>query len=98
MARYCIAAGALLAMLAVVAGALGAPALQRVMDEQQRAWYDRALFYHFIHSLGLIAIGCASSAIGPSRVLAASAVTMILGVLHKGIRVLVRKLLNSFNT
>jgi uncharacterized membrane protein YgdD (TMEM256/DUF423 family) len=80
MARNCIAVGALLAMLAVVAGAFGAHGLEPVLNEQQRTWYDKALFYHFIHSLGLIGIGCSSLAIGPSRTLAASAVAMTLGV------------------
>lgn len=81
MARNCIAAGALLAMLAVVAGALGAHALEPLLDEQRRTWYDKAVFYHFIHSIGLIAIGCASPAIGPSRALLASAIAMALGIL-----------------
>ena len=80
MARYCIAAGALLTMLAVVAGALGAHALQAILDEQQRVWYEKAVFYQFIHSLGLIGIGCASTIIGPSRTLLASAVIMALGI------------------
>jgi uncharacterized membrane protein YgdD (TMEM256/DUF423 family) len=80
MARYCIAAGALLTMLAVVAGALGAHALQPILNEQQRAWYDKAVFYQFIHSLGLIGIGCASTTLGPSRTLLASAVIMALGI------------------
>ena len=67
-------------MLAVVAGAVGAHALQPYFDEQQRAWYEKALFYQFVHSLGLIAIGCASPTIGPSRLLVASALAMTLGI------------------
>ena len=67
-------------MLAVVAGALGAHALQPILNEQQRAWYEKAVFYQFIHSLGLIGIGCSSTTLGQSRTLIASAVIMALGI------------------
>jgi uncharacterized membrane protein YgdD (TMEM256/DUF423 family) len=49
--------GAVLAALAVLIGAFGAHALKERLDAYSTQIYERAVFYHFIHALGLIAIG-----------------------------------------
>lgn len=49
-------AGALIA-LATVLGAFGAHALKAHLSQDKLAVYDTAVRYHFIHALGLLAIG-----------------------------------------
>jgi uncharacterized membrane protein YgdD (TMEM256/DUF423 family) len=49
--------GAVLAALAVLIGAFGAHALKERLDAYATQIYERAVFYHFVHALGLIAIG-----------------------------------------
>jgi uncharacterized membrane protein YgdD (TMEM256/DUF423 family) len=49
--------GAVLAALAVLIGAFGAHALKERLDAYSTQIYERAVFYHFVHALGLIAIG-----------------------------------------
>ncbi len=56
------AAGALLFALAVLIGAFGAHALKERLDTYATGIYERAVFYHFIHALGLIGIGIAITA------------------------------------
>ena len=49
-------AGALIA-LATVLGAFGAHALKTHLSQDKLAVYETAVRYHFIHALGLLAIG-----------------------------------------
>jgi uncharacterized membrane protein YgdD (TMEM256/DUF423 family) len=54
--------GALLLGLAVAIGAFGAHALRARLDAYATGVYERAVFYHFVHGLGLLALGIAVSA------------------------------------
>ena|SRR5579862_9802906 len=49
------AAAALLA-LAVMIGAFGAHGLRGRLDEYSMSVYERAVFYHFVHALGLLIV------------------------------------------
>jgi uncharacterized membrane protein YgdD (TMEM256/DUF423 family) len=49
-----IAAGAL--ALAVMIGAFGAHALRDKLDAYSMGVYEKAVFYHFIHALGLLIV------------------------------------------
>ena len=49
-----IAAGAL--TLAVMIGAFGAHALRDRLDAYSMGVYEKAVFYHFVHALGLLAV------------------------------------------
>jgi uncharacterized membrane protein YgdD (TMEM256/DUF423 family) len=51
------AIGALLLALAVLVGAFGAHALKARLDAYATTIYERAVFYHFVHALGLVALG-----------------------------------------
>jgi uncharacterized membrane protein YgdD (TMEM256/DUF423 family) len=51
------ATGALLLALAVLVGAFGAHALKERLDAYGLQIYERAVFYHFVHALGLVALG-----------------------------------------
>jgi uncharacterized membrane protein YgdD (TMEM256/DUF423 family) len=42
--------------LAVILGAFGAHALKGRLDEYSIGIYERAVFYHFIHALGLLIV------------------------------------------
>ncbi|HZT37792.1 MAG TPA: DUF423 domain-containing protein [Bryobacteraceae bacterium] len=48
------AVGALLLGLAVILGAFGAHALRGRLDANAMSVYERAVFYHFVHALGLL--------------------------------------------
>lgn len=48
--------GALLLALAVVLGAFGAHVLRARLDTYLMSVYERAVFYHFIHALGLLGV------------------------------------------
>jgi uncharacterized membrane protein YgdD (TMEM256/DUF423 family) len=54
--------GAILLGLAVLIGAFGAHALRDRLDDYATGIYERAVFYHFVHALGLLAVGIASAA------------------------------------
>jgi uncharacterized membrane protein YgdD (TMEM256/DUF423 family) len=56
------AVGAVLAAVAVLIGAFGAHALKERLDAYATQIYERAVFYHFVHALGLIAVGLAIGA------------------------------------
>jgi uncharacterized membrane protein YgdD (TMEM256/DUF423 family) len=56
------AVGAVLAAVAVLIGAFGAHALKDRLDAYSTQIYERAVFYHFVHALGLIAVGIALAA------------------------------------
>jgi uncharacterized membrane protein YgdD (TMEM256/DUF423 family) len=51
--------GAALLGIAVLIGAFGAHALRARLDAYATGIYDRAVFYHFVHAIGLLALGLA---------------------------------------
>jgi uncharacterized membrane protein YgdD (TMEM256/DUF423 family) len=53
---YWTATAALLLGLAVVFGAFGAHALRTRLDDYSMGIYERAVFYHFVHALGLLIV------------------------------------------
>ncbi len=48
--------GGLLLGLAVIFGAFGAHALRGRLDAYSQAVYERAVFYHYVHALGLLIV------------------------------------------
>lgn len=57
MNKWILTGGALLGATAIMAGAFGAHALQSVLDERARGWYDTAVHYHAIHATALLITG-----------------------------------------
>jgi len=53
---YWSGAGALLLALAVALGAFGAHGLRGRLDAYSMGVYERAVFYHFLHALGLLIV------------------------------------------
>ncbi len=51
-----IATGASGLALAVMIGAFGAHGLQGRLDDYSKSIYDRAVFYHFVHALGILIV------------------------------------------
>jgi uncharacterized membrane protein YgdD (TMEM256/DUF423 family) len=51
--------GCVLLALAVLVGAFGAHALRERLDAYASGIYERAVFYQFVHALGLVALGIA---------------------------------------
>lgn len=49
--------GAFLLALAVCTGAFGAHALKNRLDEYSLGVWEKAVFYHFVHALGILLIG-----------------------------------------
>lgn len=56
-ARKTLASAGLLIALATVLGAFGAHALKAHLSQDKLQVYETAVRYHFLHSLGLLAIG-----------------------------------------
>lgn len=50
------AAGAIALALAVMIGAFGAHGLRGRLDDYSMNIYERAVFYHFVHALGLLIV------------------------------------------
>jgi uncharacterized membrane protein YgdD (TMEM256/DUF423 family) len=50
------AAGAIAMALAVMIGAFGAHGLQGRLDAYSMGIYEKAVFYHFVHALGLLIV------------------------------------------
>jgi len=50
------AAGAIALALAVMIGAFGAHGLRGRLDDYSMGIYERAVFYHFIHALGILIV------------------------------------------
>src|SRR6185436_4087574 len=48
--------GALLMALAVILGAFGTHGLRERLDAYSMGVYEKAVFYHFIHALGLLMV------------------------------------------
>jgi uncharacterized membrane protein YgdD (TMEM256/DUF423 family) len=52
-----VALGAAALFFAVAFGAFGAHALRERLDEYSRGVYEKAVFYHFVHALGILLVG-----------------------------------------
>ena len=50
------AVGAILMAVAVMLGAFGAHGLRGKLDDYSMGVYERAVFYHFVHALGLLVV------------------------------------------
>jgi uncharacterized membrane protein YgdD (TMEM256/DUF423 family) len=74
-------AGAILLALAVMIGAFGAHALRARLDPYLMSVYERAVFYHFIHALGLLIV----SVLPRIGALTANAGTWVCALLLAGI-------------
>jgi uncharacterized membrane protein YgdD (TMEM256/DUF423 family) len=48
--------GAILLALAVILGAFGAHGLRGRLDDYSMSVYEKAVFYHFLHALGILAV------------------------------------------
>jgi len=79
--RVWIAAGALLAALAVTAGAMGAHVLKEKLKLPQPDLdsYDLAVRYQMYHALGLILVGILAAR-GPNRLVSAAGAAFALGI------------------
>ncbi len=56
-ARHWVMIGAIVAALAVAAGALGAHALEKILAERQLRSFETAVRYQLFHAVGLILVG-----------------------------------------
>jgi uncharacterized membrane protein YgdD (TMEM256/DUF423 family) len=68
-----IATGAVLMALGVGMGAFGAHALRSHLDDYARSIYEKAVFYHFVHAVGILLVAALARAnsispVGQSRV------------------------------
>lgn len=75
--------GAISLALAVALGAFGAHGLKNRLDAYSMGVYEKAVFYHFIHGVGLLAVGIMRrvqtlSATGANRVGALLAIGILL--------------------
>ena len=88
MNKWILIVGALLGATAVMTGAFGVHALQTVLDERARNWYDTAVTYHAGHALALLATGIiglhlesdAQSTLGKTAINCAG-ISLLLGLL-----------------
>jgi uncharacterized membrane protein YgdD (TMEM256/DUF423 family) len=75
------ATGAILLALAVILGAFGAHGLRGRLDAYLMSVYEKAVFYHFIHALGLLVV----SIMPKTGALSASTAQWVCGLLLAGI-------------
>jgi uncharacterized membrane protein YgdD (TMEM256/DUF423 family) len=75
------AIGAALMALGVMLGAFGAHALKERLDAYSLGVYEKAVFYHFIHALGILIV----SALFRAGALTESTCTAVCGLLLAGI-------------
>jgi len=82
--RWLLLTAALLGALAVGTGAFGAHALQGVLSERARGWYDTAVTYHATHALALFGCGLLSLHVKPDSssrsALAAAGIVLVIGI------------------
>jgi len=57
MVRIWLALAAICGFAGVALGAFGAHALKNVLSDYGRTIYEKALFYHMVHALALLAVG-----------------------------------------
>jgi uncharacterized membrane protein YgdD (TMEM256/DUF423 family) len=75
------ATGAILLALAVILGAFGAHELRSRLDAYLMSVYEKAVFYHFIHALGLLIV----STLPKTGTLSESTAAWVCGLLLAGI-------------
>ncbi len=75
------AAGAIALALGVMLGAFGAHGLRSRLDAYLMSVYEKAVFYHFIHALGILIV----SLLPKAGVLGESAAAWVCGLLLAGI-------------
>jgi uncharacterized membrane protein YgdD (TMEM256/DUF423 family) len=75
------ATGAILLALAVILGAFGAHGLRGRLDAYLMSVYEKAVFYHFIHALGLLVV----SIMPKTGALSESTAQWVCGLLLAGI-------------
>jgi uncharacterized membrane protein YgdD (TMEM256/DUF423 family) len=80
MTRVFLSLGSLSAGLAVILGAFGAHALESRLTEEALETYQTGVQYHFLHSLGLIAVGTLHHTAGPSRRISLAGWAMLAGI------------------
>lgn len=76
-----IGLGALLGLLAVISGALGAHALADTLTPEQLGSYETAVRFQMYHALAFMALGIIAKVFGPSRWLAGVWWSWLLGTL-----------------
>jgi uncharacterized membrane protein YgdD (TMEM256/DUF423 family) len=82
--KWILMSGALLGASAVITGAFGAHALQSVLDERARGWYDTAVSYHASHALAMLITGIIGLHIGTGAGKSAvrcAGICLLLGVM-----------------
>ncbi len=67
--------------LAVMFGAFGAHAIKGKISTDMLAVYQTAVLYHFIHALGLFAVGFIALHFGSSSLLNTASILMIAGII-----------------
>lgn len=72
------AVGAALMALAVILGAFGAHGLRDRLDAYSMSVYERAVFYHFIHALGILIVSGFATLTGSQR-------NLVCGLLLAGV-------------
>jgi uncharacterized membrane protein YgdD (TMEM256/DUF423 family) len=77
------AVGAVLMSLAVALGAFGAHGLRNRLDAYSMSVYEKAVFYHFVHALGILLVTALArsqgiSAAGQARVCALLLVGIVI--------------------
>jgi uncharacterized membrane protein YgdD (TMEM256/DUF423 family) len=75
------ATGAVLLALAVILGAFGAHGLQNRLDDYSRGVYEKAVFYHFLHAMGILVV----AALGRTSTFAEAGVDVVCWFLLAGI-------------
>jgi uncharacterized membrane protein YgdD (TMEM256/DUF423 family) len=73
--------GAILMALGVALGAFGAHGLRNRLDAYSMSVYEKAVFYHFIHSLGLLIV----SYLPKTGTFSMSAASTVCGLLLAGV-------------
>jgi uncharacterized membrane protein YgdD (TMEM256/DUF423 family) len=80
LARVFLFLGAVNALIAVVAGALGSHALKEQLSVGQPALFQTAIQYHMFHAAGLLVIGVVAALRPPSALLAWAGALMFVGI------------------
>ena len=80
--RRIVATGAILALLAVAAGAFAAHGLETVLDAYQLGIFETAARYQMYHAIALVAVGSIASRPGyPARWLKLASLAFVAGIL-----------------
>ena len=81
LAKIFLALGSIGMLLAVALGAFGAHALKKTLAPELMAVYETAVNYHFIHALGLLAVGLLALHLPASGTLRWAGILMAAGLL-----------------